>query len=169
MVKKSLYKAVYMYRSVFMFLVREMNSWPLMLILWYEGRRREAPPPSSSLYGTPLCRRPKEKPGGWQGALGIQAEAPSTLYFLWAESKLRFPSFRFGAATMPLLLVGGVADPATVSSPLPRGYCRDVTSSWQQRWALPADLLPVYSVGGRDGESRLSLPVRPSPRPSRGH
>lgn len=39
------------------FLVREMNSWPLMLILWYAGRRREEPRPPSSLYGTLLCRR----------------------------------------------------------------------------------------------------------------
>lgn len=42
------------------FLVREMNSWPLMLSLWYAGRRREEPPPSS-LYGTLLCRRGKQK------------------------------------------------------------------------------------------------------------
>lgn len=31
------------------FLVREMNSWPLMLILWYAGRRREEPPPPLSM------------------------------------------------------------------------------------------------------------------------
>lgn len=45
------------------FLVREMNSWPLMLILWYAGRRREdhPRPPPSSLYGTLLCRRSKQK------------------------------------------------------------------------------------------------------------
>lgn len=56
--KKSVYKAVYMYKSVFMFfLVREMNSWPLMLILWYAGRRREDLAPPSSLFGTLLCRR----------------------------------------------------------------------------------------------------------------
>lgn len=37
-----------------------MNSWPLMLSLWYAGRRREEPPPSS-LYGTLLCRWGKQK------------------------------------------------------------------------------------------------------------
>lgn len=40
------------------FLVREMNSWPLMLILWYAGRRREEPrPPLLSLWHTALSPR----------------------------------------------------------------------------------------------------------------
>lgn len=36
---KSVYKTVYMYKYVFMFLVRKTNSWPSMLILWYARRR----------------------------------------------------------------------------------------------------------------------------------
>ncbi|KAK2893424.1 hypothetical protein Q8A73_015908 [Channa argus] len=65
-----------------------MNSWPLMLILWYARRRREEAPPSS-LCGTLLCRRGKNRNRKMAGReLGIQTEALSTLYFLLVELKV---------------------------------------------------------------------------------
>lgn len=100
MVKKKVCIKQYICTNLFLcFLVREMNSWPLMLILWYAGRRREEPRPPSSLCGTLLSPRSclkkkklqnktKTKQKRWQGELGIQAEALSMLYFLWVESKV---------------------------------------------------------------------------------
>lgn len=161
---KSVYKAVYMYKSVFMFLVREMNSWPLMLILWYAGRRREEPPPSS-LYGTLLCRRGEHKQRG-----GSESSASRQKHFLrctscgWSQRSASwshcstfflptspiyfltsFLPFRAGdVAPSSLLRCHWPAAP-TVSS-VPCGYCRDVTSSWQHHWASPSS--PMGSVTG---------------------
>lgn len=153
------------------FLVREMNSWPLMLILWYAGRRREEPRPPSSLCGTLLCRRGrvwkkksyKTKQKRWQGELGIQAEALSMLYFLWVESKVNLlvsllrllpsnlpktPSFlpsRAGDDALSSLLRCHWPAAPSVSS-VPRGYCCDVTSSRQHHWASPPS--PMGSITG---------------------
>lgn len=98
-----------MYRSVFMFLVREMNSWPLMLILWYEGRRREAPPPLlPSQWHTalpPIDRKTRRVAvrarhpgrGTFYAVLpvgGVKASIPRPLSSL-------LPSFLFGPAMAP--------------------------------------------------------------------
>lgn len=172
MVKKKVCIKQYICTNLFLcFLVREMNSWPLMLILWYAGRRREEPRPPSSLCGTLLCRRGrvwkkksyKTKQKRWQGELGIQAEALSMLYFLWVESKVNLlvsllrllpsnlpktPSFlpsRAGDDALSSLLRCHWPAAPSVSS-VPRGYCCDVTSSRQHHWASPPS--PMGSITG---------------------
>lgn len=151
------------------FLVREMNSWPLMLILWSAGRRREEPP--SSLYGTLLCRRgrvhkkQKREGGGERSAsrqkhflrctsCGWSQRSASwshcSAFFLPTSPSLLpsvLPSFLFRAGDVTpssLLRCHWPAAP-TVSS-VPRGYCRDVTFSWQHHWASPPS--PMGSVTG---------------------
>lgn len=150
MVKKKVCIKQYICTNLFLcFLVREMNSWPLMLILWYAGRRREDHPHPTplSLWHTALSPRKTEtETERWQGELGIQAEALSTLYFLWVESKVSLPgliappsSFQppltsFLPHFLPSFLSG------TVMSLLPP--CCGVTD--QQRLLLAAS--PVDSV-----------------------
>lgn len=54
-------------------------------------RKEEGGAPLLSLWHTALSPRSctqKTETGRWRGALGIQAEALSTLYFLWVESKV---------------------------------------------------------------------------------
>lgn len=209
MVKKKVCIKQYICTNLFLcFLVREMNSWPLMLILWYAGRRREEPRPPSSLCGTLLCRRGrvwkkksyKTKQKRWQGELGIQAEALSMLYFLWVESKVNLlvsllrllpsnlpktpsflPSFLLGPVMTlfpPCCGVTGLQRLALAASPvdtvvmsLPPGST--IGHPRPPQWAASL----VYSVGewggwataGRWDGVKPSLPVCPSPRPSRGH
>lgn len=94
--KKSVYKAVYMYKSVFMFFGKGDEQLALdadsVVCRKEEGG---APPPLLSLWHTALSPRSclekksyKTKQKRWQGELGIQAEALSMLYFLWVESKV---------------------------------------------------------------------------------
>lgn len=103
------------------FLVREMNSWPLMLILWYARRRREDLAPLSSLFGALLCHwgRAKKKKKKWHGELGIQADALSTLYFLWLGPKVSL-------LVLPLRLLPSspssfLSGPMATTLPPPRG------------------------------------------------
>lgn len=94
--KKSVYKAVYMYKSVFMFFGK--GDEQLALDADSVACRKEeggAPPPLLSLWHTALSPRSclkktkkVTKQKRWQGELGIQAEALSMLYFLWVESKV---------------------------------------------------------------------------------
>lgn len=101
--------------------------------------------PTPSLYGTLLYRR--EKTERWQGELGVQAEALSTLYFLWVESKVSLPgliapppSFQppLLTSSLPHFLLSFLS--GTVMSLLPP--CCGVTD--QQRLLLAAS--PVDSV-----------------------
>lgn len=163
------------------FLVREMNSWPLMLILWYAGRRREDHPPTptysrppSSPYGTPLCRRGKQKhkqKGGRESLASRQKHFPRCTSCGWSlkvsllgltappslfQPPSTLPSFlplRAGDVTPSSLLRCHWPAAPPVSS-VPRGYCRDVTFSWQHHWASPpspmgsATGLQLWGVGG---------------------
>lgn len=171
--KKSVYKAVYMYKSVFMFFGKGDEQLALdadsVVCRKEEGG---APPPLLSLWHTALSPRSclkktkksyKTKQKRWQGELGIQAEALSMLYFLWVESKVNLlvsllrllpsnlpktPSFlpsRAGDDALSSLLRCHWPAAPSVSS-VPRGYCCDVTSSRQHHWASPPS--PMGSITG---------------------
>lgn len=209
MVKKKVCIKQYICTNLFLcFLVREMNSWPLMLILWYAGRRREEPRPPSSLCGTLLCRRGRvwkkqkklqnktEKVAGrarhpgrstFYAVLpvgGVKGQppgltAPPSSFQLPQNSFL--PSFLLGPVMTlfpPCCGVTGLQRLALAASPvdtvvmsLPPGST--IGHPRPPQWAASL----VYSVGewggwataGRWDGVKPSLPVCPSPRPSRGH
>lgn len=138
-----------------------MNSWPLMLILWYAGRRREDPP-LLSLWHTALSPRlckQKQKGGreswasrqkhflrctscGWSQRSASWSHCSA---FFLPTSLSYFLTFWAGdVAPSSLLRCHWPAAP-TVSS-VPRGYCRDVTFFWQHHWASPPS--PMGSVTG---------------------
>lgn len=214
MVKKKVCIKQYICTNLFLcFLVREMNSWPLMLILWYAGRRREELP-LLSLWHTALSprsckkkKREKEKQdkntnskvagrarhpgrstfyavlpvGGVKGQLPGLTAPPSSFQPPRPPDLLPsfLPSWAGDDALSSLLRCHW--PPAPTVSSVPRGYCRDVTYSWQHHWASPPSPmgsitgLQRWGVGGvnHGGTVRRykkpSLPVCPSPRPSRGH
>lgn len=174
MVKKKVCIKQYICTNLFLcFLVREMNSWPLMLILWYAGRRREEPRPPSSLCGTLLCRRGRvwkkkkvtkqNRKGGRESSASRQKHflcctscgwsqrstswSHCSAFFLPTSPKL-LPSFlpsRAGDDALSSLLRCHWPAAPSVSS-VPRGYCCDVTSSRQHHWASPPS--PMGSITG---------------------
>lgn len=175
MVKKKVCIKQYICTNLFLcFLVREMNSWPLMLILWYAGRRREEPRPPSSLCGTLLCRRgrvwKKKKLQNKTEKVAGRARHPgrSTFYAVLPVGGVKgqppgltappssfqppqnsfLPSFlpsRAGDDALSSLLRCHWPAAPSVSS-VPRGYCCDVTSSRQHHWASPPS--PMGSITG---------------------
>lgn len=171
MVKKKVCIKQYICTNLFLcFLVREMNSWPLMLILWYAGRRREEPRPPSSLCGTLLCRRgrvwKKKKLQNKTEKVAGRARHPgrSTFYAVLPVGGVKgqppgltappssfqppqnsfLPSRAGDDALSSLLRCHWPAAPSVSS--VPRGYCCDVTSSRQHHWASPPS--PMGSITG---------------------
>lgn len=155
-----------MYKSVFMFwfLVREMKSWPLILILWYAGRRREDrplthPSPHPPLWHIALTkakRTNKQKKSSVFRLTHFQCctscGRSQMVLQLCLLSSFLASFLRAGDVTpSSLLRCHGPAMPTVIS--VPRGYCRDVTfSTFYFVPALPqwaASL--VYSVGEQEG------------------
>lgn len=145
-----------------------------------EGGGRSLPP--SSFYGTLLCRRRKQKQkqkGGSESSASRQKHFLSCTSCGWSQRSASWShcstsflptspiyfltSFLFRAGDVAASSLSRRRCPAapTVSS-VPRGYCRDVTSSWQHHWASPPSPtgsitgLQPWGVGGeprQDGET----------------
>lgn len=148
-----------------------MNSWPLMLILWYAGRRREDPqPPLLSLWHTALsprsCKQKHKQKGGRERSASRQKHFLRCTSCGWSQRSASWshcsafflptsPTSFLKTSLLPFFRAGDVAPSSLLRchwpaappvSSVPRGYCRDVTFSWQHHWASPPS--PMGSVTG---------------------
>lgn len=163
-----------------------MNSWPFWCWFYGTWEGRGGQTLSRPHFWKAHWREKKKQhtTERWQGERSSRhyAVLPSNLPALLRPSFLAsfLPYFLLGRWHRPFFFfhfARSAAGSRTTVSSVPRGYCRDVTSSSlaaplglpapsQSRWASGL----VYSVGEWGGEPRRELSsVCPSPCPSRAH